>query len=50
MKDGIISEAAIVAFENEKWGATVMESAIGKNGVSQEAKQNLASRVPELLN
>ncbi|PWA47193.1 chalcone isomerase [Artemisia annua] len=50
VKDGIISEAAIVVFENEKWGATVMESVIGKNGVSQEAKQSLASRVPDLLN
>ena len=50
MKDGIISEAAIVVFENEKWGATVMEAVIGKNGVSQEAKQSLASRVSEFLN
>nr|GEW10553.1 chalcone isomerase [Tanacetum cinerariifolium] len=49
-KDGIISEAAIVVFENEKWGATVMESLIGRNGVSQEAKQSVASRVSELLN
>ncbi|GJR00405.1 chalcone isomerase [Tanacetum coccineum] len=50
VKDGTISEAAIVVFENEKWGATVVESVIGKNGVSQEAKQSLASRVSELLN
>nr|GEZ93259.1 chalcone isomerase [Tanacetum cinerariifolium] len=50
VKDGTISEAAIVVFENEKWGATVAESVIGKNGVSQEAKQSAASRVFEFLN
>nr|GEZ93320.1 chalcone isomerase [Tanacetum cinerariifolium] len=35
VKDGTISEAAIVVFKNEKWGATVVESVIGKNMVSQ---------------
>ena len=36
--------------ENKKMAEAVLESIIGKHGVSPEAKQSLAGRVSELLN
>ncbi|XP_071732410.1 chalcone--flavanone isomerase-like [Rutidosis leptorrhynchoides] len=48
-RDGIIPEAANAVLENEKLGQAVIESVIGKNGVSPAAKQSLASRLSVLM-
>ncbi|KAJ9545663.1 hypothetical protein OSB04_025370 [Centaurea solstitialis] len=50
VKDGIIPETPVVVLENKKLGQALFESVIGKNGVSPEAKQSLASRLAELMN
>nr|ALG75881.1 chalcone isomerase [Carthamus tinctorius]AWD93840.1 Chalcone-flavanone isomerase [Carthamus tinctorius] len=50
VKDGIIPETPIVVLENKKLGHALFESVIGKNGVSPEAKQSLASRLADLMN
>ncbi|PWA52355.1 Chalcone--flavonone isomerase [Artemisia annua] len=50
MKDGIVSEAPIVVLKNEKSALTTLEGVIGKNGVSPEAKQSLATRFTNSVN
>nr|ADA60161.1 chalcone isomerase [Erigeron breviscapus]ADA60162.1 chalcone isomerase [Erigeron breviscapus] len=48
-KDSTIPEAANVVLENEKLSQAVIESVIGKNGVSPATKQSLASRLFDLM-
>nr|BAJ17665.1 chalcone isomerase [Gynura bicolor] len=48
-KDGMIPETANVVLENEKLGQAVIESVIGKHGVSPAAKQSLASRLSDVI-
>ncbi|CAJ1977740.1 unnamed protein product [Sphenostylis stenocarpa] len=48
-KDGSIPEEATTVIENKLLSEAVLESMIGKHGVSPEAKQSLASRLSELL-
>ncbi|KAL8233557.1 hypothetical protein R6Q59_019657 [Mikania micrantha] len=49
-KDSSIPEAGNVVLESEKLGKAIIESMIGKHGVSPEAKQSLASRLSDLMN
>ncbi|XP_076900566.1 chalcone--flavanone isomerase 1-like [Bidens hawaiensis] len=49
-KDGGIPEAAEAVIENEKLGEAILESMIGKHGVSPATKQSLASRLFDLMN
>nr|ASX95441.1 chalcone isomerase [Chamaemelum nobile] len=49
-KDGIIPEAANIVLENEKLAQAVIESVIGKHGVSPATKQSLAIRLSDLMN
>lgn len=49
-KDGIIPEAANIVLENEKLSQAVIESVIGKHGVSPATKQSLALRLSDLMN
>ncbi|XP_071710757.1 chalcone--flavanone isomerase [Rutidosis leptorrhynchoides] len=49
-KDGTIPETANAVLENAKLGQAVIESVIGKHGVSPAAKQSLASRLSDLMN
>nr|BAJ21533.1 chalcone isomerase [Dahlia pinnata] len=49
-KDGSIPEAGNAVLENEKLGEAIIESMIGKHGVSPAAKQSLASRLSDLIN
>ncbi|KAK1441457.1 hypothetical protein QVD17_07365 [Tagetes erecta] len=49
-KDSSIPEAGNVVSESEKLGKAIIESMIGKHGVSPEAKQSLASRLSDLMN
>ncbi|XP_076900581.1 chalcone--flavanone isomerase-like [Bidens hawaiensis] len=49
-KDGSIPEAGNVVLENDKLGEAIIESMIGKHGVSPSAKQSLASRLSDLIN
>nr|UXO98046.1 Chalcone Isomerase [Pueraria montana var. lobata] len=48
-KDGTIPEVASTVIENKLLSEAVLESMIGKNGVSPAAKQSLASRLSELF-
>nr|WHU31429.1 chalcone isomerase [Echinacea purpurea] len=48
-KDGSIPEAGTAVLENDKLGKAILESMIGKHGVSPAAKQSLASRLSDLL-
>ncbi|KAK9283637.1 hypothetical protein L1049_011887 [Liquidambar formosana] len=48
-KDGSIPEVGKVVIENKQLSEAVLESIIGKHGVSPEAKQCLAARTSELL-
>lgn len=48
-KDGVIPETANVVLENEKLSQAVIESVIGKHGVSPAAKQSLASRLSDIF-
>ncbi|KAL4556838.1 hypothetical protein LXL04_035002 [Taraxacum kok-saghyz] len=48
-KDGSIPEAPDVVLENEKLGQAVIESVIGKYGVSPAAKESLASRLSDFM-
>lgn len=49
-KHDSIPEAGKAVIENKNMSEAVLESIIGKHGVSPEAKQSLATRVSELLN
>nr|O65333.1 RecName: Full=Chalcone--flavanone isomerase; Short=Chalcone isomerase [Elaeagnus umbellata]AAC16013.1 chalcone isomerase [Elaeagnus umbellata] len=49
-KDGSIPEVGNAVLENKLLSEAVLESIIGKHGVSPEAKQNLATRLVQLLN
>nr|GEU93095.1 chalcone isomerase [Tanacetum cinerariifolium] len=49
-KDGIIPEGANIVLENEKLAQAVIESVIGKHGVSPATKQSLALRLSDLMN
>ncbi|KAI3776799.1 hypothetical protein L1987_46589 [Smallanthus sonchifolius] len=49
-KDGSIPETGDAVLENEKLGEAIIESMIGKHGVSPAAKQSLASRLSYLMN
>ncbi|KAI3761841.1 hypothetical protein L1987_52263 [Smallanthus sonchifolius] len=49
-KDGSIPETGDAVLENEKLGEAIIESMIGKHGVSFAAKQSLASRLSYLMN
>ncbi|CAH1445254.1 unnamed protein product [Lactuca virosa] len=48
-KDGSIPEAPNVVLENEKLGQAVIESVIGRYGVSPATKQSLASRLSDFM-
>ncbi|MDK0841519.1 hypothetical protein P5E51_15570, partial [Clostridium perfringens] len=48
-KDGKIPEDGRAVIENKQLSEAVLESIIGKHGVSPEAKQCLATRISELL-
>ncbi|GLT88943.1 hypothetical protein SLE2022_069500 [Rubroshorea leprosula] len=48
-KDGTIPEVGSTVIENKLLAEAVLESIIGKHGVSPAAKQSLAARLPELL-
>lgn len=48
-KDGSIPEVETAIIDNKLLSEAVLESMIGKDGVSPAAKQNLASRISELL-
>uniref|UniRef100_A0A5B7BF61 Chalcone-flavonone isomerase family protein n=1 Tax=Davidia involucrata TaxID=16924 RepID=A0A5B7BF61_DAVIN len=48
-KDGSLPEEGIAVIENKQLSEAVLESIIGKHGVSPEAKQSLASRISLLL-
>ncbi|KAG6435163.1 hypothetical protein SASPL_100032 [Salvia splendens] len=49
-KDGSIPEQGKAVIENKLLAEAILESIIGKNGVSPTARQSLAARVWELLN
>ncbi|KAL9992841.1 putative chalcone isomerase [Helianthus debilis subsp. tardiflorus] len=49
-KDGCIPEAGSVVIEDEKLGEAILESMIGKHGVSPATKKSLASRLFDLMN
>ncbi|KAK4407043.1 Chalcone--flavonone isomerase [Sesamum angolense] len=48
-KDGSITEHGNAVIENKQLSEAVLESIIGKNGVSPSAKQSLAERLSDLL-
>ncbi|KAK6929272.1 Chalcone isomerase [Dillenia turbinata] len=48
-KDDSIPEAVTAVIENKQLSEAILESIIGKHGVSPEAKQSLAARVSKLL-
>ncbi|CAL2242634.1 unnamed protein product [Prunus armeniaca] len=48
-KDASIPEAGNVVIENKLLSEAVLESIIGKHGVSPEARQSVAARLSELL-
>ncbi|KAE9462488.1 hypothetical protein C3L33_05584, partial [Rhododendron williamsianum] len=48
-KDGLLPEKGKVVIENKQLSEAVLESIVGKHGVSPVAKQSLASRVFELF-
>nr|BAX37182.1 chalcone isomerase [Torenia hybrid cultivar] len=48
-KDGSIPDKGNAVIENKQLSEAVLESIIGKQGVSPEAKQSLASRLSELF-
>ncbi|KAM7270554.1 hypothetical protein ACFE04_029768 [Oxalis oulophora] len=48
-KDGSIPEAGTAVIENKLLAGAVLESIIGKNGVSPPARQSVAERLAELL-
>ena len=48
-KDGSIPEVGAAVIGNQLLSEAVLESMIGKHGVSPAAKQNLATRLSELL-
>ncbi|XP_038688926.1 chalcone--flavonone isomerase-like [Tripterygium wilfordii] len=48
-KDGSIPEAGKVVIENKLLSEAILESIIGKQGVSPAAKKSLAARLPVLL-
>ena len=49
-RDASVPEAANVVIENKLLSEAVLESIVGKHGVSPAAKQSLAVRLSELLN
>ncbi|KAJ0833578.1 putative chalcone isomerase [Helianthus annuus] len=49
-KDGSIPETGDVVIEDEKLGEAILESQIGKHGVSPATKKSLASRLYNLMN
>lgn len=49
-KDGSIPEQGKAVIDNKLLAEAILESIIGKNGVSPMARQSLAARVSELLN
>jgi chalcone isomerase len=48
-KDGLLPETGKVVIENKQLSEAVLESIIGKHGVSPAAKQSLAARVAALF-
>ncbi|XP_059666172.1 chalcone--flavanone isomerase-like [Cornus florida] len=48
-KDGSLPEAGNVVIENKQLSEALLESIIGKHGVSPEAKQSLAARISKLI-
>ncbi|KAI3508625.1 hypothetical protein L1887_23634 [Cichorium endivia] len=48
-KDGSVPETANVVLENEKLAQAVIESVIGKHGVSPATKQSLAARLSDFM-
>ena len=48
-KDGKIPEVEAVVIDNKPVSEAVLETMIGKNAVSPDLKQSLASRLPNLL-
>ncbi|KAI8006774.1 Chalcone--flavonone isomerase [Camellia lanceoleosa] len=48
-KDGSLPETGTVVIENKQLSEAVLESIIGKHGVSPAAKKSLAARMAELL-
>ncbi|OMO89865.1 Chalcone isomerase [Corchorus capsularis] len=49
-KDSSVPESGTAVIDNKLLANSVLESIIGKGGVSPAAKQSLASRLPELFN
>lgn len=49
-KDGSVPEAGNVVIENRLLSEAVLESIIGKNGVSPAARKNVAARLYDLFN
>ncbi|OMP02719.1 Chalcone isomerase [Corchorus olitorius] len=49
-KDSSVPESGAAVIDNKLLANSVLESIIGKGGVSPAAKQSLASRLPELFN
>ncbi|XP_022764564.1 chalcone--flavonone isomerase [Durio zibethinus] len=49
-KDGSVPEVGTAVIENKLLANSVLESIVGKNGVSPVAKQSLASRLSALFN
>lgn len=49
-KDSTIPATEKIVIENKQLSEAVLESIIGKRGVSPQAKQSLAARIAQLLN
>ncbi|GFZ14849.1 chalcone-flavanone isomerase family protein [Actinidia rufa] len=49
-KDGLLPETGKAVIENKQVSETVLQTIIGKNGVSPAAKQSLAARISQFLN
>ncbi|GJZ68123.1 chalcone isomerase [Tanacetum coccineum] len=49
-KDGIVPETPVAVLGNKKWGQTMLEGVLGRDGVSPQARQSIASRLSDLFN
>nr|GEX41627.1 chalcone isomerase [Tanacetum cinerariifolium]GEX45793.1 chalcone isomerase [Tanacetum cinerariifolium] len=49
-KDGIIPKTPIAILDHKKWAPTMLEGAIGRDGVYLEARRTIASRISNLYN
>nr|GEU53797.1 chalcone isomerase [Tanacetum cinerariifolium] len=49
-KDGIIPKTPIAVLDHKKWAPTMLEAAIGRDGVYLQARRTIASRISNLYN